>query len=68
MKAIAVLFVAALWSFLWSSTAPAAACPDLLNHKFKTVMGKEVDLCEYADRAVLVVNTASRCGYTPQVS
>ena len=64
MKAILALAAAAVWS----STALAAACPDLLNHKFKTVMGKEVDLCQYADRAVLVVNTASRCGYTPQFS
>jgi glutathione peroxidase len=63
MKTFAVLAAA-----LWSSTALAAACPDLLDHKFRTVLGKEVDLCQYADRAVLVVNTASRCGYTPQFS
>jgi glutathione peroxidase len=64
MKTLFVFAAAALWS----SIAMGAACPDLLNHKFKTVMGKEVDLCQYADRAVLVVNTASRCGYTPQFS
>jgi glutathione peroxidase len=64
MKAMLALAAAAVWS----STALAASCPDVLNHKFKTVLGKEVDLCQYADRAVLVVNTASRCGYTPQFS
>jgi glutathione peroxidase len=64
MRAFALLAGA----LLWSSTAFGAACPDLLDHKFKTVMGKEVDLCQYSDRAILVVNTASRCGYTPQFS
>ena len=62
MKAI-LLFIAAM---LTSSAAFAAACPALLDHRFKTVQGKEVDLCEYADRPILVVNTASRCGFTPQ--
>jgi len=62
MKPI-LLFIAAM---LTSSSAFAAACPALLDHRFKTVQGKEVDLCEYADRPILVVNTASRCGFTPQ--
>ena len=62
MKAIAVFAAAAVWS----SSALAASCPDVLNHKFRTLLGKEIDLCQYADQPVLVVNTASKCGYTPQ--
>lgn len=64
MKINLFFFMAALMS----SSAFAGACPALLDHKFKTVTGTDVDLCQYADRAILVVNTASRCGYTPQFS
>ena len=38
----------------------------LLDHRFNSLQGKPVDLCEYANRPTLVVNTASKCGYTPQ--
>jgi glutathione peroxidase len=43
-----------------------SACPSLLNHRFNSLQGKPVNLCEYANRPILVVNTASKCGYTPQ--
>jgi glutathione peroxidase len=50
--------------------APAwatAACPPLLQHTLPRLQDeKPVDLCQYAGRVVLVVNTASECGYTPQ--
>jgi|SRR5882672_2279391 len=43
-----------------------AACPSLLDHRYTSLQGKPVDLCSFAGRPVLVVNTASKCGYTPQ--
>jgi len=44
----------------------ADACPELLNHPYTSLQGKPVNPCEFAGRPVLVVNTASKCGYTPQ--
>jgi glutathione peroxidase len=48
--------------------APAAAsCPALLKHTFKRLQDDAPqDLCQYAGKVVLVVNTASYCGYTKQ--
>ena len=44
------------------------ACPKSLDYSFKTLASEEeVRLCEaYADKVILVVNTASKCGYTYQ--
>ena len=44
----------------------AEACSALLDHRYMSLQGKPVNLCDYAGRPVLVVNTASKCGYTPQ--
>jgi glutathione peroxidase len=43
-----------------------AACPELLDHQFKNLDGKPLDLCQFAGKVVLAVNTASFCGNTPQ--
>lgn len=43
-----------------------AACPALLDPKMETLMQGEASLCQYSGKVLLVVNTASRCGFTPQ--
>ncbi|MBN8481957.1 MAG: glutathione peroxidase [Xanthomonadales bacterium] len=48
---------------------PAAACGELLEGvQFRPLAGKEpVDLCKtYGGKVLLIVNTASKCGFTPQ--
>src|SRR5687767_13866606 len=57
------LFLISLW--LFGSTA-MAACPALLDRKLDDIHDKPQSLCDYSGKVVLVVNTASQCGYTPQ--
>ncbi len=48
---------------------PAFACNStLLDHNFRKLAAPEtVNLCEtYSGKVLLIVNTASKCGYTPQ--
>ena len=58
------------WFLLLVSFCPlsllAADCPPLLNYQFKTLQGDRIDLCDYKNKPILVVNTASKCGFTPQ--
>lgn len=46
---------------------PADACPELLNYSFNRLQtGQAESLCQYRGKVVLIVNTASYCGYTHQ--
>jgi len=58
--------LAALLLFAATMNAEAAPCTNLLSHKVSNILGETQDLCEHAGKVVLVVNTASQCGYTPQ--
>lgn len=57
-------------SFLLCAALPAfaqSACPALLNQQFKRLQDDAPqNLCQYAGKVVLVVNTASYCGFTHQ--
>lgn len=64
-----------LAGLLWVVTVPGAEageaagpCPPTLDFSVRRLAGEErVHLCEaYLGRVLLVVNTASKCGYTPQ--
>jgi glutathione peroxidase len=51
------------------AAAPAApgACPTLLNQSFPRLQDeKPQSLCQYSGKVLLVVNTASYCGFTTQ--
>jgi len=61
------LRAAVLGLLVFGAGGASATCPPLLNHTFPRLQDeKPVDLCGYAGKVVLVVNTASYCGFTPQ--
>jgi glutathione peroxidase len=79
MKSLAAL-IAVLTASVLAAPAPALAatpaagtpqaassCPALLQYTFPRLQDeKPQPLCQYNGRVLLVVNTASYCGYTPQ--
>lgn len=48
------------------AAAPGAAVTSFYDFKTKTLEGKPADLGMYKGKVSLVVNVASKCGYTPQ--
>ena len=58
--------IVSLVLFLAASASAHAACPALLDVKLSTLTEDAVSLCRYEGKVLLVVNTASQCGYTPQ--
>ena len=64
------LFALALGTSASAQTAapnPAHACSNLLHKTFNRLQDDAPqDLCQYAGRVLLVVNTASYCGFTSQ--
>jgi len=55
-----------LFAVLAAPGAFAADCTALLDRTLTTLQGEKINLCRYAGQPILVVNTASKCGYTPQ--
>ena len=65
LLAAALLFAGL--SFAQTPAAAAGACPPLLDHEFNRLQtGKPETLCQYQGKVLLIVNTASYCGYTHQ--
>ncbi|MEN9474064.1 MAG: hypothetical protein RIS48_784 [Pseudomonadota bacterium] len=57
----------ALGSASVQAAEPAASCPALLQHSFPRLQDeKPQSLCQYSGKVLLVVNTASYCGFTGQ--
>ncbi len=66
MKKLPMIF--AMTASLMSAGAMATTCPEYLNLEVRKLHSEEtVNLCELTQgKPVLIVNTASNCGYTPQ--
>jgi glutathione peroxidase len=53
---------------LWGAGVASASCPAYLDHDLRKLHSKDVvNLCQVgAGKPLLIVNTASHCGFTPQ--
>lgn len=61
------LMLAAALGAMGVRPAAAASCAPLLARQFPRLQDeKPQDLCQYAGKVLVVVNTASFCGFTPQ--
>jgi glutathione peroxidase len=65
---IYALIVAALAALAYPAPSSAAesSCPAVLDREFPNLRDEPVSLCEFRGKVLLIVNTASECGYTPQ--
>ncbi|WP_460695031.1 glutathione peroxidase [Mucilaginibacter puniceus] len=60
MKTLALIFS------LMFATAFATAPDNVYTFKLKTLDNADFSLAKYKGKKILIVNTASKCGYTPQ--
>ncbi len=61
-------FVLVIGILLFTANASASQCPDILKFMKRKLNSQEtVNMCsEYKGKTLLIVNTASYCGFTPQ--
>ena len=63
---IVTMGLAAFLSRKFSKTAVTQVGGSIYDFKMKSLDGKEIDFSQYRGKSMLIVNTASKCGYTPQ--
>lgn len=55
-----------LFSFLFSTKTLEAQIKSIYDFKVESLEGGTIDLSKYKGKKILIVNTASKCGFTPQ--
>lgn len=62
---VTLILSAVIFGYFTNPTADAKT-KSVLDFKVKDIDGKDVRLNKYKGKVLLIVNTASKCGYTPQ--
>jgi glutathione peroxidase len=63
---IASIVLVAAFAAVSVNPPAGAKTKSVLDFKMKDIDGKDVNLSKYKGKVLLLVNTASKCGYTPQ--
>ena len=69
-KILTSIFILSLAAFLVSKLSKAKqsnVAGSIYDFKMKSLDGKEIDFSQFKGKNLLIVNTASKCGYTPQL-
>ena len=53
-------------SLIWAMCVLGMSAQSIYDFKVKDDVGKDVSLADYRGKVLLIVNTATRCGFTPQ--
>ncbi len=60
------LITIATFLFMTSSAPADSASKSIYDFKIKSITGETIDFSAYKGKKILIVNTASKCGFTPQ--
>ncbi|UKB82043.1 glutathione peroxidase [Chryseobacterium sp. MEBOG06] len=62
-----LITIVSLSSFIKSGDSTGSKPPkSIYDFKVESIDGKQIDFSKYKGKYILIVNTASKCGYTPQ--
>ena len=63
-----LIFITALYSFFWGDKNQNIDqfSKSIYDYSARTIDGDSVSISEYKGKKILIVNVASRCGFTPQ--